>query len=294
MRITQNGDDIIARDERVGRVEIRKLRCLVRPAERRKRPQRRGEPRIQRILILVQTLPSAVRAPGRVLAAHHRLSAVVAIPRRNPVSPPELTRNAPIADIFEPVEINLFKALGHKLRLFLLHGLNGRSRQRLHIHKPLDGHTRFDHRTAAVAGADVVLERLHLQQEALLLQILQNGLAAFRNGHPLILAAQLVHVPVIRRDGDNLQLMTAAHLKVVRIVGRGNLHRSRFRTPSRRIRPPPPGSPGPTSGRINILADQMPCSARPRDCTATAVSPSMRLRTGGRKLTRSPEPSASG
>ena len=45
-------DDVEARDEHAGGIEGRELRRLVRPAERRERPERRGEPGVEHVLVL--------------------------------------------------------------------------------------------------------------------------------------------------------------------------------------------------------------------------------------------------
>ena len=55
-------DDVEAGDQRRGRVEARKLRRLVRPAQRRERPQRRGEPGVEHVLVARNGSSSAFRA----------------------------------------------------------------------------------------------------------------------------------------------------------------------------------------------------------------------------------------
>ena len=43
--------------------------------------------------------------------------AVAAIPDGNPVAPPKLTRDTPVLDIVEPVQIGLLPAFGMKLQI---------------------------------------------------------------------------------------------------------------------------------------------------------------------------------
>ena len=92
-------DDIISRHQHIGRIEISHLRCIVRPAERGERPQRRREPRIQRILVLMHMPSAALGAYVYMRRRYRHLAAVVAIVRGYPMSPPELTRYAPVLDI---------------------------------------------------------------------------------------------------------------------------------------------------------------------------------------------------
>ena len=47
-------DDVEARDQHAGRIERLQLRRLLRPAERRERPQRGGEPRVEHVLVARQ------------------------------------------------------------------------------------------------------------------------------------------------------------------------------------------------------------------------------------------------
>ena len=164
------------------------------------------------------------------------------------MAPPQLTADAPVAGVLHPVHIVLGEALRHELDVALLHALDGGLGQRLHLDEPLLGHHGLDGGVAAVAGADFVLQRLDLLQEAALLQVREDGLAGLEGGHAGILAAvqhmRLVdgvlargkqsigssliggagHVSVVGEDADDGQVMAQADLKVVGVVGRGDLH----------------------------------------------------------------------
>ena len=48
------------------------------------------------------------------LSCHHHFPAFLAVISRNPVSPPDLSGNTPIPDIFQPVKINLIKPFGNE------------------------------------------------------------------------------------------------------------------------------------------------------------------------------------
>ena len=164
------------------------------------------------------------------------------------MAPPQLAADAPVTAAPHPVDIVLGEALGHELDLALLDALNGRLCQRLHLDEPLFGDHRLNDRVAAVAGAHVVGQRLGLFQRTAGFQVSQDGLAGFQRGHAGIFAAvqhvwfiggsaarsllgidgglvgSTGHVAVIGQHADHRQVVALADLKVVGVVGGGDLH----------------------------------------------------------------------
>ena len=96
---------------------------------------------------------------------------------------PKLTGNAPVPDVFHPVEIVLSKRSGTN-RIFPLRTANGRFRQRFHFYEPLQGNSRLNGGSAAVAGTYVVGVVLHLQQITLAVPNLYNCLLAAKRSIP--------------------------------------------------------------------------------------------------------------
>src|SRR4030095_6703966 len=90
--------------EHVGRVERAEvLGLLVRPAEGGEGPEPRREPRVEDVLVLTDG-PAAARPLVQVEAARVdvlRRVAVVAVPHGDAMSPPQLTRDVPVADVLE-------------------------------------------------------------------------------------------------------------------------------------------------------------------------------------------------
>src|SRR6266446_10240838 len=104
--------NLVACDQQTGRVVPLEIRRILRPAQRRKWPKPRAEPGVQDIRVLLQVCRATLRAlPGR-LARNGNLLAIPAMPRRNAVSPPELSRQRPVADIPHPLEIHLAPVFG--------------------------------------------------------------------------------------------------------------------------------------------------------------------------------------
>src|SRR5690348_12116529 len=74
-----------------------------RPAKRRERPQTAAEPRVEHVVVL----PNDLLVPRLTLCvlprqARKRL-AVGGVVHRDAVAPPELARDAPLADVLHPV-----------------------------------------------------------------------------------------------------------------------------------------------------------------------------------------------
>ena len=129
-------DDVVARHQRIGRVEIFEFFRLFRISKRREWPHTGAKPCVQHILILPHRR-AAIRAFVWRFLRNNHLAACVAVIGRDAMSPPELPRDAPIANVVHPVEICLFKPFGNELHLAVSHRFDGRRGKRLHIHKPL-------------------------------------------------------------------------------------------------------------------------------------------------------------
>ena len=129
--------------------------------------------------------------------------------------------------ILHPVDISLGEALGHKLDGAVLHDADGLLGKRLHLHEPLCGDEGLDIVVAAVAGADVVGVRLGLDEVALLLKVLDDGIAALVAVHAVVGAAVFVDGAVVGDNADDLKVVAQADLEVVRVVGGGHLDRAR-------------------------------------------------------------------
>ena len=242
-------DDVIAGDQRIGGIEILViLGVLVGPAQRGEGPQRTAEPGVQRVGVLSQLGAAALGAAAGSILGNYGLAAVIAVPRGDLVAPPQLAADAPVTAALHPVDVVLGEAVGHELDLALLNALDGGLGQRLHLDEPLLGDHRLNDGVAAVAGADLMGQGLGLLQRTAGLQIGQNGLAGLQRGHAGIFAAvqnirligscaaggllgidgSLVggagHAAVIGQHADHRQVMALADLKVVGIVGGGDLH----------------------------------------------------------------------
>ena len=128
--------DVARRQQDVGRVEGLQLVGLVGPAERRERPQRAAEPGVQDVGV---ALPA-----GPVRRVDPDVGLVPAVVDRDLMPPPQLARDAPRADVVQPVQVALALALGVDADPPLLdRGDRGRG-QLVHLHEPLQRDQRLD------------------------------------------------------------------------------------------------------------------------------------------------------
>ena len=148
-------DDVVACHEDIGRIEVPELRCIIRPAQCRERPEGGGEPGVKGIRILREMSAAALRAHiRRSASSDNDFSAIIAVVCRNPMSPPQLSGNAPVLDILQPVRVCFFKVLRHEIQIVSLHDLKRCLRHLVHLHKPLRLEHRLNRRVAAVVRSD--------------------------------------------------------------------------------------------------------------------------------------------
>ena len=200
------------------RVECLQGVRLFRPAHRGKWPEPGTEPRVEDIGVL---LPG--RIFGRIRGVHSAvdLAGLPVIPHWNPVSPPQLPRDAPVLNALQPVIVNLRPAIWVKLHFTLRHHCLGGGHAGI-FQEPLFTEARFDRHSGAFAVADRVLIWLRLHQSAC-------GLHEFRGFLPgresfqsdQVRASLGRHFAVGGEHIDDRESMTLADFEV-RLVVRGS------------------------------------------------------------------------
>ena len=79
----------------------------------------------------------------------------LAVPDRDAVAPPELTADAPIPDVLEPVQVNFAPTLGVEADMTIAHGGLGFLDARI-AQPPLPREARLDRHISALGETDVV------------------------------------------------------------------------------------------------------------------------------------------
>ena len=179
-------DDIIACDHDARREELLDIFRFFRPAHSRERPESRAEPCIEDIGVAMDMFAVAVLAFGDIFTADGNFAAVVAVPGRNLMAPPELAADAPVMDIFHPVIICLAEPFGDKPGFPSVDGINSCFGQRSHLDEPLFRRKRFNDSLAAGAVADRVGQRFDVVEEAQFFQVGNDGFAAFFPCHAIV------------------------------------------------------------------------------------------------------------
>ena len=106
-------EDVIAGFHDGGRIKIVQVLGIIRPAQGGMRPETGTEPGIQHIRGPVRCCcePHWDRSAGSSTADDH-LAAILAVPDRDAVSPPQLAADAPVTDVFHPVQVDLGETFG--------------------------------------------------------------------------------------------------------------------------------------------------------------------------------------
>src|SRR5256714_5332350 len=154
--------DLGGRDECVPWIEALEVRRVLRPAERREGPQPRGEPGVEHIGILLDCCSAAARALLGVFACRPLVRAFLASKDGYTMTPPELPRDVPIADVLHPVLECRVPTLRNDLECSAPILSQNRLGERVHFHEPLIGKSWLDDGVAAGAATHRVRMRLRL------------------------------------------------------------------------------------------------------------------------------------
>ena len=237
-------DNVEAGHHHAGRVELTQGVGVFRPAEGGEGPQRGGEPCIENVFILTQGNVGAqvVFLTHFVFATAYVDVAVVVIPCRDAVTPPQLTGDTPVLNIAHPGEVHVFVLLRHELNVAVFNGFDCWLGQHVRAHVPLVGQHRLDHHAAAIAVRDGQVVRFDLFQQAEGVNRRNNGFTRREAFQFLELCRDLAgvdvgfiafgvvdfrafaDVAVKGKDVDHRQLVTTTHFVVVKVVRRGDLH----------------------------------------------------------------------
>ncbi len=240
-------DDVKAGHQHAAGMEGLELFGLLGPAEGAEGPQPGAEPGVEYVLVLGQgdVACDAVLFAGLGFGARHIDVALLVIPGRDTVAPPQLARDAPVLQITHPREVHVLVVFGHELDVAVFHRLDGRLGQCFHRHEPLIGQQRLDHVTGTIAVGQGVVDRFGLLEQALGLHVGDDGLASGKaveagvcRRQASVDVGQRTALDVeglggfedmggLREDIDQRKTSALADFIVVEVVGRGDLHAAR-------------------------------------------------------------------
>mmetsp|Transcript_49822 Transcript_49822/g.153860 ORF Transcript_49822/g.153860 Transcript_49822/m.153860 type:complete len:1584 (+) Transcript_49822:1327-6078(+) len=208
------------------------------PAEDGEGEEAGGEPGVQDVLVLddLHALDAQLRLrlrhgllhglgddPDLLVDGLLRLGHAVG---RDAVPPPQLSGDAPVLDVLQPVVPRLVVELRKDLQVALAQRLHALVRQVLAVHPPLGLQVWLNDVLGPRADTEAHGVGLLADPQAFLLQCLLDRLprleaVLLREG-----AAVLVDVSGLREDVDLLQAEALAAPKIVTVVGGGDLHAS--------------------------------------------------------------------
>src|SRR5690606_25595738 len=221
-------DDVETRDEHAGRVERLQLVRLFRPAERRERPERRREPRVEHVFVAHELdflAALRTRLCLRIgLRARDIDIAFVVVPRRNLMAPPELAADAPILDVVHPLEVGLRPVLRDEADATVFDRLDRGFGKRSDADVPLIREPRLEDLAAAIAARYRQLVRLDFLEQPLRFEIRNDLLARLEAAFaPIALGYGVVQDRILIEDVDERQVVPFADFVVVEVVPRRDL-----------------------------------------------------------------------
>ncbi len=169
---------------------------------------------------------SAFRTFSWVFPRHDHFAAILAIPHRDSVPPPQLPADAPVLDVIHPTQENFREAIRHKCNLSLAHRFRCHCGQAIHVHKPLRRHQRFHDLPTPLRPGNIHQVRLFLQHQACLCHIFPDGFAGFETLHTGVFAGIFVQCRIFVHNVDQSQVVALTNFIVMRVMPRGYLERA--------------------------------------------------------------------
>ena len=178
--VLPEADDLAGGRVDVARVVGRELRRVVGPAERRVRPQRRREPRVEDVGVAREGNAGAGLRLSLFLGGGAHGLAVGRVPDRELVPPPQLARQAPVGRLLQRLDREAVLRLGVVPHAALLQRGDGRAGGLVHAAPPLQRDERLDAGVAALARPDRVPVVLALDEPPALLHPSEHRLVGLR------------------------------------------------------------------------------------------------------------------
>ena len=134
------------------------------------------------------------------------------------MAPPQLTADAPVANIREPVAIDLFPALRNKARVLFRECFSTASCERFRLHKPLGGEQGLHWHLAPIGVGNAMPIVLHLDQQPLLIEGCHHSLTRLKAIHPFEAPRLGIHRAVLAHHRDLSQPVTLPNREVIGVM----------------------------------------------------------------------------
>ena len=141
------------------------------------------------------------------------------------MTPPKLARDTPVANIFQPVIVSLYPALGAEFDLSTINRFKRRFGKRFHFNKPLFRKTWLNRNMRAFTVANFMNMFFNFIKQAKFLKIFDNSLATNITIHTLVFFRNaIIHAGIFIHDIQEFKFMAQPDLIIVRIVSGGDLN----------------------------------------------------------------------
>ena len=148
------------------------------------------------------------------------------VPDRDPVPPPQLSRDAPVPNVSQPRFVDFLEPRGDDRELAGLNRGERGLRHSLHLHEPLLRDERLDDLAASLRPWHACLIRLGLDRDARGLHVRPELGAALGPVQAFVLPRVAVHGSVLVHDVNRREPDALANLVIVRVVPWGDLERA--------------------------------------------------------------------
>ena len=134
------------------------------------------------------------------------------------MSPPQLSTDTPIFDVFEPVTIGVFVLRGIKLNIVVHDRLQGKVGKVLHFQKPLCGQLWLNGHMGALGVSNFVVVVLHFFHQSRFFQIFCNLLAHVHTIHSHVHSCFFRNSTIVVKDIDGLKSVFQTQCMVINIM----------------------------------------------------------------------------
>ena len=173
---------------------------------------------------MVNISAAAFGASSQIGTGSVHFATFIAVPNGDTVTPPNLTRDTPVTNVFHPASVSFGKAFRNKFGATVFYAVNSSFYQGFHFYEPLSGNQRFYYTTATLAVTNSMSVFFNFNKVAKFLQFFNQVFTAFVTFLACIFTSFFGHQAVHADNNDAGQFMADTHFIVVGVMSRSNFY----------------------------------------------------------------------